>query len=390
MDKACCEFVEYFKTSSNPCSLETLPPVSWSGGKRIWPLMLGCYELDESTGKRHGRLDFYAVNVLQIKERSVNVPHIGGEKFQGIGSPRNIIGPDKPLPGVLDGKWYHRHLSDGSLLYATAHSSGAIILHKVQKDKIKLMARTNDRESALCLSLAFDLFNDNIEGTRSRIVSSYSDGKVGIHETSISGEEMLVQQTHFWDAHKMFRSPAEVWCANFTCNPNVVMTGGDEGSLKIWDLRAGLVSPTHTVKDFSAGVTVISPHPRIDHLVACGSYDETVCIYDLRNVTNAKPSPLCHSDSVGGGIWRIKWHPHDDNRLLLGAMHGGCRIVQLQDLSNESIKFKIIQEFTNHESMAYGADWIVDTSAGVELAASCSFYDRALYVWNANGYGESV
>jgi len=368
-----CEFVEHFKTPLNACSLETLPPVSWGDDKRIWPLMLGCYELDESTGKRNGRLDFYAAPV----------PH-NGEKFQGIGSPKNVIGPSNQLSGVLDGKWYHRPRDDESLVYATAHASGEMIVHKVQGEHITLIGRTDSRDSGLCLSLAWDLNGDS-SATKSRIISSYSDGKVGIHEINISSDEIGFEQTHFWDAHKMFRSPAEVWCASFTSNPNMAMTGGDEGSLKIWDLRAGLLSPMHTLKDFSAGVTVISPHPRVDHVVACGSYDETVCIYDLRAVTDSKPNPLCHSDSVGGGLWRMKWHPHDNNRLLLGAMHGGCRVVQLDDLSSKSIQFEIKQEFTNHESMAYGADWLVDTTAQVEVAASCSFYDRAFYAWKVDG-----
>ncbi|KAL3945907.1 MAG: hypothetical protein SGBAC_000058 [Bacillariaceae sp.] len=370
-----CDFVEHIKTPLNACSLETLPPVSWGDNdKRIWPLMLGCYELDESTGTRNGRLDFYPVPVPQ-----------NGETFQGIGSPRNVIGPPNPLSGVLDGKWYPRRLDDESLVYATAHASGEIIAHKVEGEKIALIGRTESRDSGLCLSLAWDS-NDGNSATASRIISSYSDGKVGIHVINLSGGKIEFEETHFWDAHKMFRSPAEVWCAAFTSNPNVVLTGGDEGNLKIWDLRAGLISPIHTLQDFSAGVTVISPHPRVDHVVACGSYDETVCIYDLRSVADSKPSPLCHSDSVGGGLWRMKWHPYDNKRLLLGAMHCGCRIVQLDDLSSKSMHFEVTQEFTKHESMAYGADWIVDTRAQVEAAASCSFYDRAFYVWNVNGY----
>jgi diphthamide biosynthesis protein 7 len=136
----------------------------------------------------------------------------------------------------------------------------------------------------------------------------------------------------------------------------------------------------HTLKNFEAGVTVISPHPRIDNVVACGSYDETVAIFDLRKVSNQEPKPLCHSKSMGGGLWRIKWHPSNDNQLLLGAMHGGCRVVQL---NNENSDLQILQKFSSHQSMAYGADWLAfqDQTKKVEAVASCSFYDRALYLW---------
>lgn len=54
---------------------------------------------------------------------------------------------------------------------------------------------------------------------------------------------------------------------------------------------------------------------------------------------------------------------------------------------------KCIKQFTNHESMAYGADWLVHTNETAdgsvpveqfEAAVTCSFYDRAVYVWDSS------
>jgi diphthamide biosynthesis protein 7 len=211
------------------------------------------------------------------------------------------------------------------------------------------------------------------------------------------GVPIIATQEESWDAHKMFKSPAEVWSACFTTNPNVVLTGGDEGNLKIWDLRAGTTSAQHVLKHFEAGVTVLSPHPRREHLVACGSYDETIALLDLRLVSSEtqKPKPLCHSEPLGGGMWRMKWHPLDDDRLLLGAMHGGCRVVKLNGMellntaeNSSPVAIQVQQKFTKHESMAYGADWLVCQRPGeagrVQAAASCSFYDRALCLWDVD------
>jgi hypothetical protein len=177
--------------------------------------------------------------------------------------------------------------------------------------------------------------------------------------------------------------------------------------------------------------------------------------------------PLCKSSSLGGGIWRIKWHPYTPNRMLVAAMHAGCRVLNFQGESdngnkstdfltatatsngsnitdtctkaftehesgnkstdflvssasgNDSFGSKITdtctKAFTEHESMAYGADWLVcphPTQNGYFEAAarysrarltsvlywtrallrrlrvnsciySCSFYDRAVFLWDS-------
>jgi diphthamide biosynthesis protein 7 len=126
-------------------------------------------------------------------------------------------------------------------------------------------------------------------------------------------------------------------------------------------------------------------------MFAAGSYDEYVRLYDSRMLHR----PLWNV-YVGGGVWRIKWHPmfgKDDDgkydKILVAAMHGGCRVVNCTGLGardsgrNESINAEVVSSFTAHKSMAYGADWIwfdgqPDT---LEAASSCSFYDRQVFMW---------
>ena len=72
-------------------------------------------------------------------------------------------------------------------------------------------------------------------------------------------------------------------------------------------------------------------------------------------------------------------------------MHGGCRIVQVVNLetgdeggnkeAKSAIKANITAEFTEHKSMAYGADWLYHATDQTEAAASCSFYDRQAFIW---------
>ena len=84
--------------------------------------------------------------------------------------------------------------------------------------------------------------------------------------------------------------------------------------------------------------------------------------------------PFWKSGPLGGGIWRMKWHPYTSNRMLVGAMHGGCCVLNFNgtsmdghdrlnndgiDIYNEHWTMKCTKYFTEHESMVYGADWLV-------------------------------
>ena len=107
--------------------------------------------------------------------------------------------------------------------------------------------------------------------------------------------------------------------------------------------------------------------------------------------------PFWKSGNLGGGIWRMKWHPYTSNRMLVGAMHGGCCVLNFHGTSldggrsndasiddgisiyNEHWTMKCTKYFQEHESMVYGADWLVyphPTQNGYfEAAARCVHCD---------------
>lgn len=137
---------------------------------------------------------------------------------------------------------------------------------------------------------------------------------------------------------------------------------------------------------FDAGVTSIQSHPNTEHLIAVGSYDCTVRLFDTR-----KPLiPLSQAD-VGGGAWRVKWHPSPSRNcdLLVAAMHDGFKIVSFHDIgdkpchhsngSNEN--WEVQKRYDGHASLAYGVDWSYRFRQDQTLVASASFYDHALHLW---------
>ena len=157
---------------------------------------------------------------------------------------------------------------------------------------------------------------------------------------------------------------------------------------------------THT-----AGVTSIQPSPFYPHLLATGSYDEKLRLWDVRAIGNGPLSVskcVCVNEfAVGGGVWRIKWHPEERERgtVALACMHGGALVVHVcvnesdanenegEGEKREVVEVETLYAHIAHESMTYGIDWGCVCGGGEgegkkDFLASCSFYDHALHLWH--------
>ena len=88
---------------------------------------------------------------------------------------------------------------------------------------------------------------------------------------------------------------------------------------------------------------------------------------------------------VGGGVWRLKWHPRKEGRLLAACMHNGFQVIDFAR-DRDASSLHVVASYNEHKSLAYGADWSqvdwTDSRAeGSGLVATCSFYDHQLHVW---------
>jgi WD40 repeat protein len=154
-----------------------------------------------------------------------------------------------------------------------------------------------------------------------------------------------------------------------TCGGCGYLLGGDDCKLKFWDTRS-LSRPQHTCKHHSMGVCSVASHPSQPHVFASGSYDEMVCVWDTRHMMQ----PLCEV-GVGGGVWRLKWHPVDKGLLLAACMHNGCHVLQW-----ETGLLSVVVGYYQHKSLLYGIDW-GRMRRYESVVASCSFYDQAFHLW---------
>mmetsp|Transcript_15010 Transcript_15010/g.44477 ORF Transcript_15010/g.44477 Transcript_15010/m.44477 type:complete len:287 (+) Transcript_15010:378-1238(+) len=279
--------------------------------------------------------------------------------------------------GVLDCKWSATPVEDGGrplLACGLAEGSLALVQGCIgEEDTVAVLEQTEARGH---LYLSVD-WNDRRESrVDKKVVVSEASGEVAVWSLAQDRMELLQR----WDAHQLCGCPSEVWIAAFNAfDDNVALSGADDACLKIWDLRqageggAAVMIP----RQHDAGVTTLCWCPTEEHLFVSGSYDEHIRLWDIRSPR--QPITSCH---VNGGVWRLKWH---STRPLLASasMHRGATVVSTAESS-----LKVLHEYQDHDSMAYGIDWCPGgTSTSI---ASCSFYDHALHFWEVPDAGGAL
>ncbi|GAB1608792.1 nucleoporin Nup43-like [Argonauta hians] len=99
-----------------------------------------------------------------------------------------------------------------------------------------------------------------------------------------------------------------------------ILITNSTGQLKIFDLRA---NPTETPQTmFLSGehvsVTCAAKHPSQQHLVATGTGDGSLCLWDLRQKTH----PVTLLGGHTGPLWEVKFHPTHPNHLFTCSEDG--------------------------------------------------------------------
>ncbi|XP_066222661.1 diphthine methyltransferase [Saccopteryx leptura] len=252
---------------------------------------------------------------------------------------------------ILDMKWCRVPVA-GHPLLAVTEAAGSIKLFQLvgcEESAYTLQPCASFALETRCLALSLD-WSIGQTGRASdqplKIVISDSQGQLHLLELDEAGPGL--QGVASWQAHEF-----EAWIAAFNYwRTEIVYSGGDDGFLKGWDMRTPGTS-LFASRRHSMGVCSIQSNPHRDGILATGSYDGHVLLWDSRSMREP------FADVPGeGGVWRLKWHPLHSHLLLAACMHSGFRILDCEQAIEEkqdACSVSVSQTWPN--SLVYGADW---------------------------------
>jgi diphthamide biosynthesis protein 7 len=159
---------------------------------------------------------------------------------------------------------------------------------------------------------------------------------------------------------------------------NTFLTGSEDSILKMWDKRTDLNKAVSVNKEHSASINCIYKYFASETEIITGSYDESLRIIDIRNLTSTiEKKKLNHS------IWDINQQIlKGKNYLLMSCIYEGFRIYEVQKGNDliEVMKMEISQDEDNkHGTIVYGVDCFQKEDC--LNISSCSFYDNKILYW---------
>ncbi|CAN6585383.1 unnamed protein product [Malus baccata var. baccata] len=230
--------------------------------------------------------------------------------------------------GIFNTKW--NLVGDSVSLLAQAHADAYLRIHGLE-------SCLDEAQGMECLWFSLkEITDEKISHSTCLFLDwnpSTTSITMGLPDGSI--RESQLETNEMWNAHDF-----EVWTTSFDIHQPQL---DGHSNLAFQNTKAHIM-----------GVCCIAKNPNDTNSVVTGSYDEYLRVWDVRSIYKT--------------LWRIKFYPFAAGLVLTVCMHNGFSIV-----NNNGDNIEVIETYNKHESFAYGADYT--------LVATCSFYDRLLWIW---------
>ncbi|KAE9357377.1 hypothetical protein PF008_g3190 [Phytophthora fragariae] len=152
-----------------------------------------------------------------------------------------------------------------------------------------------------------------------------------------------------------------------TTDWNVLISGSQDGTVKLWDKRGGKVVSTYQPKSESVRDVRASPfHP---NKFAAAFENGIVQVWDMRKNSQPELKFTAHK----GLVLSIDWHPTDANVLASG---GRDRYVKIWELGDVRQPKQTIQTIASVGRVAWRPTCVT------HIATSASLMDNSIHVWD--------
>ncbi|VDK45487.1 unnamed protein product [Anisakis simplex] len=205
---------------------------------------------------------------------------------------------------------------------------------------------------------------------------------------SIHVVDIVSGQTKSFRAHTLpyTGEGCEVWSVAWL-DENLLVSGGEDGIMKMWDLRIA-EKAVMVCREHSSGIVCLKTEDETSLLSGC--YDELIRRFDKRSIArpvNEKNVRYClysifvhggvyaHCFQLGGGVWAIESDKESDNLLVACMYNGWCLI--------DAGTFEECE--SNHQlgsNLLYGASLCKKS----RVVASCTFNDYVLSFEKINDF----
>ncbi|CAL4095267.1 unnamed protein product, partial [Meganyctiphanes norvegica] len=99
---------------------------------------------------------------------------------------------------------------------------------------------------------------------------------------------------------------------------NEVVTGNQQGHLKLWDLRSQQPAKNTLLSPDQISVTYLCGHPSQAHLIAAGGEDGALALWDMRNTQQPVTIIAAHEAPIS----EVRFHPSAPEHLFTCGMDG--------------------------------------------------------------------